>query len=81
MNIAELMAEVGSENITFQVLRSTSGASSRKGGATEISFHTDAVNVAQATGLEDSPYLGLVVWLPADKLPAFLKPCVESTPL
>jgi hypothetical protein len=74
MNIAELMAEVGSENITFQVLtQAMSGAKLRKGGATEISFWTDAVSVAQATGITDSPMLGLVVWLPVDKLPAEIR--------
>lgn len=74
MDIVDLMAEVGSENITFQVLKhSTSGAKLRKGGVTEISFHTDAISVPAACGITEAPVVGLVVWLPRDKLPERFK--------
>lgn len=72
MSITELFKHVGDENIEFQnILHSSPTINQGKNGAT-ILFHTGKdKGQAMMNGALDveSDYVGLVVWLPKNKLP------------
>lgn len=75
MTIIELLEHVGVDDIMVQMLKSNcTGAKVRKSGEVEVSFMTAETSVAEVCGLTNPPKkVGLVVWLPYDKLPESMK--------
>lgn len=72
MGIAELIAKVGDENITFQNVLHSSPNMSTSGKDGVISFRTSKENVQQLMNEVvggKSTLVALVVFIPRDKLP------------
>lgn len=71
MKLSELIVAIGDENIVLQNLFECLTASKQvKRGGTELSFLTDQVNTTEIA-TDRFKKIGLVVWLPKDKLPEF----------
>lgn len=69
MKLSELIEHVGDDNVQVQWIReSFVSAESRKGDG-EITFATDGGKVIGFTEGNDSEFVGLVVWLPRQRLP------------
>jgi len=73
MKLSELIAEVGDENVRFQYLASSFvKASNGRNGAT-VTFATDAQKAVElmhsAVSWAKPEYVGLVVWIPRNKIP------------
>jgi hypothetical protein len=74
MSITELMQHVGDENVQLQNLESSLIRAQMKKDDGEITFATDRDKVGALAGIGQKTHLGLVVWLPIDKLPENLRP-------
>ena len=69
MKLSDLIAHVGDGHIQLQnLLDSAQGVQQMKNGDTKISFFTNQITATEvATGTTKK--LGLVIWLPRDRLP------------
>lgn len=72
MTLSELIEEVGNENVEFQNLMQGDLDLKRRKRDGEITFYTGLDKVDDLMSGGDK-WLGLVVWLPKDKLPENLK--------
>jgi hypothetical protein len=69
MKLSELIAHVGDEHIKIQnVLDSATEVKMRKGGDTQITFLTNAITATEVA-LNSTSKVGLVIWLPKERLP------------
>lgn len=72
MTLIQIIEKVGPENVIVQPLNSCiTGAHSRKQGMTEIRFLTEQFtpnDLLKASQGEEPAKVGVIVWLPADKL-------------
>lgn len=69
MSITELMQHVGAENISLQNLADSLVKADLKKNDGEITFATDR-GIVHDMMLGRSKLVGLIVWLPKDKMPA-----------
>ena len=77
MGISELMATVGDENIEFQVLDTALIEANVDKAEAEITFGTQPDKVMNFLLDNHRKYVGLVVWLPIEKMPEKLRPKVK----
>lgn len=73
MKMSELIAAVGDENITFQNLIEDAHTVEKTKAGTKITFYTDAIQAEELLGGRVTKKLGLVVWLPRDRVDAAIK--------
>lgn len=74
MKLSELVAYVGDENITVQRVDQFIDAKYKsKTGDIEITFATNAITVDELLGRHPRN-IGLIVWLPVNKLPETMRP-------
>jgi hypothetical protein len=71
MNLSELISRVGDDNVTLQPLMECITDAKQRKTATAITFLTDQMSVAEVA-IGNPKKIGLVVWLPKDKLDAAL---------
>lgn len=70
MNIGELLATIGSENIKFQMLEVAMTNISTGKKCSKITFETNALNATNVAC--NSGPVGMIVWLPRDKYNAIV---------
>lgn len=71
MKMSELILAVGDENVVFQNLLNDADSISKSKHGTRITFHTDAVQAEEVVaGISKTKKIGLVVWLPRDRVEA-----------
>ncbi len=68
MTLSELIKHVGDENVQMQNLAASLIGFEKRGHHTEITFGTEAVSAIELM-TNSTPLMGLVIWLPRDKLP------------
>lgn len=74
MTLTELIDYVGLDNVVIEPIHTNAtGAKQRKGGEVEVSFLSTQCSVADFAGFGPRKKLGLVVWLPVDKLPESMR--------
>lgn len=74
MKLSELIAHVGDEHVELQNLDNSTIRAQAKKTDGEITFATDRSKVMErAMGLSVK-HLGLIVWLPVDRLPESMRP-------
>lgn len=68
MGIIELLTKVGERNVTVQnIVASAVNFTRTKKGVTAITIHTMEIGPEAALGNGDK--IGLIVWIPKDKIP------------
>lgn len=69
MKLSELIAAVGDENVAFQMLSESIHGTQKagKGSTTHITFSTNQTTLMDLISPR-SPKVGIVVWLPRDKM-------------
>jgi hypothetical protein len=73
MKLSEIIAAVGDEHIQLQnLLDSTASIQMMKNGDTKISFFTGQITATEVMN-GTAKKLGLVIWLPWDRLPPEIK--------
>jgi len=70
MKMSDLILAVGDDNVKFQNLMNDAQNVSLSKGATRISFLTDAVTPGDFMPGVKGGNMGLVIWLPRDKVEA-----------
>lgn len=68
MKLSELILAVGDENVAFQNLDRSAHSIDKTKSGTKITFYTDAVQAEEWLGNGQTKKLGLVVWLPRDRV-------------
>lgn len=75
--LSQIIESVGNENVKVQKLTDCVVKSATKKSVTTITFQTEVIHTNDLMyGGEKSGYVGLILWLPKEKLPA---PCGAST--
>lgn len=69
MKMSELILAVGDENVVFQNLLNDAVTIDKTKRGTKITFYTDAVQ-SEELMFGDSKNIGLVLWLPRDRVNA-----------
>lgn len=74
MKLSELILHVGDEHVGLQNLDNSLIRAQAKTRDGEITFATDRRHVMQRAFDQPVTHVGLIVWLPVEKLPENLKP-------
>lgn len=70
ITLSVLLAEIGDDNLSFQILAETlTGARSKRGGLTEVSFVTDAITPGDVA-VGKLPRVGFIVWVEPSRVQA-----------
>lgn len=72
MKMSELILAVGDENVKFQNLLNDAHTIDKTKHGTKITFYTDGVRAEELLGGGTPKNIGLVLWLPKDKVDAAL---------
>lgn len=80
MKMSELILAVGDENVRFQNLLNDAQSIDKTKHGTKITFYTDAVQAEELLGDGKTKNIGLVLWLPRDRVDAALaaRPAAEQ---
>jgi hypothetical protein len=70
MKMSELIATVGDEDVRFQNLDQDAHTIDKTKHGTKIAFYTDAIQAEELLGDGKTKKIGLVVWLPRDRVDA-----------
>lgn len=70
MKMSELILAVGDENVVFQNLLNDAHTIDKTKHGTKITFYTDAIYAEEMIGGGQTKKMGLVLWLPRDKVEA-----------
>jgi len=70
MKMSELILAIGDDNVKFQNLDHDAAAIDMTKKGTKISFYTDAVRAEDFLHVTKTHAIGLVLWLPRDKVNA-----------
>lgn len=70
MKMSELILAVGDENITIQNLLNDAQSIDKTKHGTKITFYTDAIQAEELLGDGKTKKVGLVLWLPRDRVDA-----------
>jgi hypothetical protein len=70
MKLSELILAIGDENIAFQVLLDAAQSVVKTKAGTKITFLTDAIQPEELLHGDKPEKMGLVVWLPRDRVEA-----------
>ncbi|HVI92331.1 MAG TPA: hypothetical protein VM659_28840 [Dongiaceae bacterium] len=78
MKISDLILAVGDENLLFQNLLNDAQVIEKTKNGTRIVFYTNAIQAEEFTANGKQPkMMGLVLWLPRDKVDAAIAAYVE----
>lgn len=69
MKLSELILAVGDEHVVFQNLLNDARSIDKTKDGTKITFYTDAIQAEEAL-FGETKKIGLVVWLPRDRVDA-----------
>jgi hypothetical protein len=72
MKMSELIATVGDEHVRFQNLDQDAHTIDKTKHGTKIAFYTDAIQAEELLGGGKTEKIGLVVWLPRERVDAAL---------
>lgn len=70
MKMSDLILAVGDENVIFQGLDSDFSSIDKTKNGTKITFYTDAIQPEEMLGGGKTKKMGLILWLPRDKVQA-----------
>jgi hypothetical protein len=70
MKMSELILAVGDDNVIFQNLLNDARSIDKTKDGTKITFYTDAIQADELLNGGQTKKIGLVVWLPRDKVNA-----------
>lgn len=70
MKMSELILAVGDDNVKFQNLLNDAQSIDKTKHGTKITFYTDAIAAEEFLDINKSKNIGLVVWLPRDRVEA-----------
>ena len=70
MKMSELILAVGDDNVVFQNLLNDAQTIDKTKHGTKITFYTDAIQAEELLSGGETKKIGLVVWLPRDKVNA-----------
>lgn len=70
MKMSELIAAVGDENLSFQNLLNDAHSIDKTKHGTKITFYTNAVYAEELLNGGQTKNIGLVLWLPRDRVDA-----------
>lgn len=70
MKMSELILAVGDDNVVFQNLLNDAQTIDKTKHGTKITFYTDAIQAEEMLNGGETKKIGLVVWLPRDKVNA-----------
>ena len=73
MKMSELILAVGDENVVFQNLTNDMRSIDKTKAGTKITFYTNAVQAEEFLGEGQPEKIGLVLWLPRDRVEAALE--------
>lgn len=68
MKMSELILAVGDENVVMQNLLNDAQSVEKNKHGTKIVFYTDAIDPVEMLGGKQTRKIGLVLWLPRDKV-------------
>ena len=68
--MSELILAVGDDNVVFQNLDRDAHTIDKTKHGTKITFYSDAIQAEELLGDSKSKKIGLVVWLPRDRVEA-----------
>ena len=74
MKLSELIQHVGDDHVQLQNLAGSLIRASMKTRDGEVTFATDRDKVGALCGVGKSTHMGLVVWLPIERLPENMRP-------
>jgi hypothetical protein len=72
MKMSDLILAVGDENVVFQNLLNDAHSVDKTKDGTKITFYTNAVQAEELIGGGKTRNIGLVLWLPRDRVDAAL---------
>ena len=72
MKISELIAAVGDDHVQFQNLLNDAQSIDKTKHGTKITFYTGAIQAEELMGGGTPKNMGLVLWLPQDRVDATL---------
>jgi hypothetical protein len=70
MKMSELILAVGDDNVRFQNLTNDAQSIDKTKHGTKITFYTDAIQAEELLGGGETKNMGLVLWLPRDRVNA-----------
>jgi hypothetical protein len=70
MKMSELILEIGDDHVVFQNLLKDAQSIDKTKHGTKITFYTDAIQAEELLGGGKTKKIGLVVWLPRDRVDA-----------
>jgi hypothetical protein len=70
MKMSELILAIGDENVVFQNLLNDAYSIDKTKAGTKITFYTDAIQAEELLGGGQTKKIGLVLWLPRDRVDA-----------
>ena len=70
MKMSELILAVGDEHVVFQNLLNDAHSIDKTKHGTKITFYTDAVQAEEMLGNGQTNKIGLVLWLPRERVDA-----------
>lgn len=70
MKMSELILAVGDDNVVFQNLLNDAQSIDKTKHGTKITFYTDAIQAEELLGDKKTKKMGLVLWLPRDRVEA-----------
>jgi hypothetical protein len=70
MKMSDLILAVGDENVIFQSLDKDFSSIDRIKHGTKVTFYTDAIQPEEMLGGGKTKKMGLILWLPRDKVEA-----------
>lgn len=73
MKMSELILAVGDENLSFQNLLNDARSIDKTKDGTRITFYTNAISAEELLGGGNTKNIGLVLWLPRDRVDAAVK--------
>jgi hypothetical protein len=79
MKISELILAVGDDNVKFQNLLNDAQSIDKTKHGTKITFYTDGVQAEELLAPDKTKNVGLVLWLPRDRVDAAIKAEKELT--
>lgn len=80
MKMSELILAVGDENVIFQNLSNDAWTIDKTKHGTRVTFYTDAIQAEELLNGGKTKKLGLVLWLPRDRVDAAVAASKQTKP-
>ena len=74
MKLSELIQHIGADNVEIQTISSSLIRANLKAKDGEVTFATDREKVSAICGVGKQTHMGLILWLPIDRLPEEMRP-------